>query len=375
MTDEFQEIGHCGGRIYFEQKDNSIQTTIVEDRPVPSVFIALYTLEPGVPVAEIHLGGVGQGWNPPPYPNCIPVFIGSDSEGYYGHHCPRCKAYWRSGPWPNLCPYCHAKARSYLFLSQAQRRYIERYCEVYLDALYAEDGEKFEINMDEIADAAGKDGEKPPFYVSDQSQQYKFNCTSCDEYNDVLGKFVYCSRCGTRNDLRIFEDEIVSEIRHTLRGGGRAENCLRDAVSAFDSFVSQYARQLAGLVPMTEERKNRLLKQTFHKLEEVRETFKSWFDIDVFAGMKKEESRSAAVMFYRRHIYEHNAHQVTQRYLDDSRDNTVRLGQTIRETDEGIHNFLGLLIKMARNLHRGFHELIPPLTKPIDDFERKRSSE
>ena len=35
----------------------------------------------------------------------------------------------------------------------------------------------------------GKQGEKPAFYVSEQSQQRKFTCVACEEFNDVLGRF------------------------------------------------------------------------------------------------------------------------------------------------------------------------------------------
>ena len=49
---------------------------------------------------------------------------------HFGHNCPSCRAYWRSGPWPNVCPYCRARASGYQFLSEAQRTYVRHYCEV-----------------------------------------------------------------------------------------------------------------------------------------------------------------------------------------------------------------------------------------------------
>ena len=122
---------------------------------------------------------------------------------------------------------------------------------------------------------------------------------------------------------------------------------------------------------MTERRKNRLLKQRFHKLEELRETFRNWFDIDICAGMKEDECGSVTTMFYRRHVYEHNGGEVDQKYLDDSGDTSVILKQHIHETQQDAHALLSSLVKMANNVHDAFHQLIPPIPEPIKIFDDK----
>lgn len=378
MSGDFEEIGHSGGEIAFEISTNEqgqrrYQISFSSSRPVPTVMIAIYALPQGLPVGMINLGGIGQAWNPPPFPDSLPVFIASDSQGKFGHLCPRCKGYWRSGPWPNICPYCGSEASGDQFLSEAQLRYVRRYCDVLLDALSSEQDGKVVIDMNAVADAVGKDGEKPAFYVSEQSQQNKFTCAFCEEFNDILGRFGYCSHCGTRNDLTIFEAHVVPSIREHLKSGHSPEGCVRDGVAAFDSFIAQYAKQLAEHVPMTERRKNRLLKQRFHNLQEMREAFKSWFDIDMCAGMKEDECRFVAVMFYRRHVYEHNGGEVDQKYLDDSGDSSVILKQHIHQTQEDAHALLNSLLKMARNVHADFHQLFQPIPGPIKAFEDKRA--
>ncbi len=60
MANEFEEIGHSGGKITFRIKtDNkghcSYQIDFVHARPVPVVLIAVYALPQGVPVGEIQL--------------------------------------------------------------------------------------------------------------------------------------------------------------------------------------------------------------------------------------------------------------------------------------------------------------------------------
>ena len=228
------------------------------------------------------------------------------------------------------------------------------------------------IDMDAVADAVGK-GEKPAFYVSEQAQQRKFTCGACDEFNDILGRFGYCSACGTRNDLAVYDGETVPTIRMRLNAGDAPEDCVRDAVASFDSFIAQFAKQLAELVPLTTRRKNRLLTQRFHNLQEVRETFKNWFDMDVYVGMKEDECAFVSLMFHRRHVYEHNGGEVDQKYLDASGDTGVRLKQHIHETLQDAHRLLGSLSKMARNVHGAFHELFPPIPEPIKAFEDKKA--
>ncbi|MFC1537053.1 hypothetical protein ACFL48_04500, partial [Pseudomonadota bacterium] len=224
MTKEFEEIAHSGGKITFNIKTDeeghiSYQVGISSSRPVPTSLIAVYALPQGVPVGPIHLGGIGQPWNPPPFSGCYPVLVASDSEGQFGHNCPQCKAYWRSGPWPNICPSCAIRAKGYQFLSAAQLRYVHHYCEVLDGALDSGDDTEVVIDMDRVADAVGAESDKPSFYVSEQSQQKKFSCKSCGEFNDILGRFGYCSLCGTRNDLADFEDHTVPSIRERLNIG------------------------------------------------------------------------------------------------------------------------------------------------------------
>jgi hypothetical protein len=124
---------------------------------------------------------------------------------------------------------------------------------------------------------------------------------------------------------------------------------------------------------MSKRRLNRLTKQRFHDLTDVHGLSRDWFDIDVCDGMSEADKQFVARMFLRRHLYEHNGGEVDQQYLDASGDNTVRLKQHIRETREYAHRLIGLVHKIATNLHDGFHELVPPLEGPIEAFAEKKA--
>ena len=79
-------------------------------------------------------------------------------------------------------------------------------------------------------------------------------------------------------------------------------------------------------------------------------------------------------MFHRRHVYEHNAGEVDQKYLDDSRDTTVQLKQHIHETRKDVHDLLGFLAQMFWNLHSGFHEILPPPRRADTSLRRKKGA-
>ena len=318
------------------------------------------------------MGGIGTPWNPPPVPGCFSVFIGSDSHGKFGHQCYACNGYWRGEAIPTLCPYCAARGESHMFLSQAQRRYVAQYCEQ-LNATLDEDQDgEYVIDMDAVADATGKDGKKPPFYYTEESQQERFNCLACGAFNDIIGKFCYCSSCGTRNDLHVLETVTLPILRQRVNTGGVYEACVSDTVGAFDTFVAQYVRQLTRRVPLRPARKGRLDRMRFHNLHNAASEIKSGFDIDILENLKPDDVEFAVLMFHRRHIYEHNGGVADEKYLADSSDNSVRLGQAVRETQSSAHRLIGLVKKMAESLHRGFHDIFSPEAEPITRYAEQK---
>ncbi|WP_130581868.1 hypothetical protein [Bradyrhizobium sp. Leo170] len=84
------------------------------------------------------------------------------------------------------------------------------------------------------------------------------------------------------------------------------------------------------------------------------------------------EIATATRSFQRRHVYEHNGGEVDEKYLRDSGDTSVRLKQSIRETQAGVHEFANLVLPMARNLHRGFHDIYEPAKAAIDRYETEK---
>jgi hypothetical protein len=86
-----------------------------------------------------------------------------------------------------------------------------------------------------------------PVSPAEQSQQHHYTCAACGSADDILGRYGYCSCCGTRNDLQELTQtikEIEGKTRDRLAAKEPLEAAVPDAVSAFDSTARQYAKQL-----------------------------------------------------------------------------------------------------------------------------------
>lgn len=369
---EFQEIGHSGGTVTFSVKviDGRLayQAGWSHSRPNAAALFAVYALPQGIVLDDIALGGIGSPWNAPPVPGCFPVFVSSDSSGMFGAECPVCHGYWRSRHSSLVCPYCAFQSRGrFQFLTQAQRKYAEHYCSTLSGALESGEPGEYVIDMDAVADAAGKDSPKPAFYYAEEQQQNLFTCRACDGTTDVLGTYAYCSLCATRNDLQELEERVRS-IRERANTGGPYEACVRDAVAAFDSVASQYAKHLMTRVPLTRGRLTQLQGARYHNLGPAAEAFKRIFDIDILERLDEADRAFATRAFHRRHVYEHKGGEADEKYIADSGDD-VRPKQALRETQESANRTASLVVKMATNLHRGFHELFPPIQEPIKSHQ------
>lgn len=358
MNTDFREIGHCGGKLRIEVQVNedggraySVGYSI--SSAGPAAFFMIYALPQGIPVATIPTLGMGQQMPAPPTPGCFPLIIASDSEGRFGHRCERCGKYWRSSgapsAWPLTCPYCGLRAPTHAFRTLGQRAYVLAFCELIESAVNA--GESATIDMDALADKVGKDTEKPRFYYSEVSQQNQFTCGACDAWNDVLGRYAYCSSCGTRNDVAELE-AAIDRIRTQMNGGGAPEACVKDVVSAFDTAARKMVDELVRRVPMTTARRNRLKDKRFHDLRPRAADLKELFGIDVFDDFQANDLDFTVMMFCRRHVYEHSGGEVDEKYIRESGDASVRPKQMLRETQENAHRLAGLVTKMVRTFHR-----------------------
>lgn len=376
MANEFEEITHSGGIIELtlhvdDLGNKGISFGWRNSRPVPMALIGYYVLHPGVVIESLPFGGIGAPFPEPSIPGCIPMLMGSDSEGMFGHNCPHCSGYWRSEHAPNFCPYCGTSAGSEQFLSEAQRHYAAYYCEKWSEAVSQIESGTIEINLDEVADATIGKVEKPAFYISDERQQTQLKCTSCGEFNDILGRFGHCSSCFTRNDLIIFEREVVAPARECLSKGESAERPLKDLVSGFEVLVKSYLKALSNHVPLTPERRGKANQDNYSPNTSYR-VFLDVFGIDIRKGIAAEQVELHSLLHARRHVFEHNGGVVDQKYLDQTGDESVKLLQKITQAAPQIFELANVLLKSAENIHAGFHSIFPAKQELIEYYRKRQ---
>ena len=370
---EFEEIAHCGGQVTITvsttgDTGRALQFGVRHSRPTAAAWCTMWVLPQGIPVGMIEVRGMGVPWNPAPVPGCIPVFLASDRTGQFGHRCPSCRGYWRGNAvpatWPMTCPYCGSRAPTHELLTNGQRRYVLEYCRLADQAVQSPDG-TYMLDMDQVADAAGSIGTKPRFFYAEESQQNSFKCGACSASNDILGRYGYCSNCGTHNGLAELQKD-VERIKARLATTGDYESCLRETVGAFDSMARQLAKQLAHRVPMTLRRRKEWKRRLFHSFVDVRDGLRTIFDIDLSKGVPAPDEAFVTLMFHRRHVYEHNGGEADEKYLTDSGDTSVRPKQLLRESRASVERLCALLPTIASNFVDGFHSIFPPEEKPIE---------
>lgn len=243
------------------------------------------------------------------------------------------------------------------------------YCAVVNSGRKKGDADQLITDMDKVADAIA-DTVKPSFFYLEERQQNLFRCEECGDVNDVLGIYAYCGLCGTRNDLQELK-KTINGRRDRINAGGPYESFVKESVAAFDSLAAQYAKQLLARIPLTPARKNTLRNMLFHNLKLVPRLFLNMFDINILRGINAQDISFSELMFFRRHVYEHNGGEVDANYIKNSGD-SVRLKQKLQETQESAHRIAGLVVRFAENLHAGFHEIFPPLADPIKSHKERK---
>lgn len=378
MNRDFREIAHCGGQITLttkagERGERLLSVGVRHSTPTPAAWFGVYLqMSSATIVGVVPFGGLADA----PTGNTdglLPVFVGADSEGRFGHRCPRCRGYWRSSGFfvgPMTCPYCAVRVPPHGFLSERQQAFIQRVYELATNALEAPEVGERVIDLDAAADATEGQGTAADFYA-EKAMQTEFVCKECRTWNDVLGRFAYCSACGTRSEMQDMEAK-VGAIRERINREQEWPDRVRDLVGLFDSASSQYVKEMLRRVALLAARRALLEGKTMHGLKKRRDDLQVVFGIDLFKGLDQKDIEFAVMMFERRHVYEHNGGEVDQAYLDKSGDTSVQLKQLIRETPENAMRLADVVLKLTRNLHAGFMEMFPPAPRAIEIEQDRR---
>ncbi len=96
---------------------------------------------------------------------------------------------------------------------------------------------------------------------------------------------------------------------------------------------------------------------SFQNICNANDRFKEWYAFEILAGFSEDEAGFIHIMFNRRHLVMHNESRVDQKYLDDTKDTTVVLNQTIRVQSQEINRLIELIRRAVNNLIDGYDSI------------------
>lgn len=383
MREDFKEVAHTGGKVTFEvncDKNGQItyQIGYSHINPTPMTLAAIHVHQDGFACGNIKLGGIGTPSTPSPLPNCIMVMLASDSQGKFGHECPKCNKHFRTdnipANHPLTCPYCGLRTDSFRFLTPSQNDYIRHYLDTFLvgmKSIKRNSSKNIEINMDKVADNTTI-GSNKDFYYTSITQQTEFNCSQCNSYNDIRGRYGYCTACGSRNNVQVLKQTFGDISKKLKENTTTPSDALKKSISEFDSSARDYLQQITQRIPMKRKRKKELKRLLFHNLDTFDKVMSEALCINLLQDLTSKRD-FISKMFNRRHVFEHRGGVADDKYISNSSDNEIEEGSLIRETEKNVQILLGNLIQMAETLDKDFNEIFPLEQGPIDIEKDRRS--
>lgn len=358
--DDFEEIGHSGGKIEIIVHGNgyNLRYNHCSMNASACFFVSADLGNQSLSyLPAINLFSVGDETED----KGIPIPIISDKEGFFGRKCPNCDEYFRmnSVGEDNYCPYCGYHDSSLGFMTDNQRQYIESYLKKFFEAMIKKISGT--IDLDSIID--GLTENKAGFVYNEQRQQTQFECGNCSVVMDILGEYGYCPGCGKRNTLKIFirniehlEDRVnnprYDESQREKREREWSE-IVKSCVSDFEAFCNDLNAELLKN-QMTPIQRRDIGAISFQNINNAREVLKRYFAIDLFDGLSLGDEDFLNKMFNKRHILTHKSGIVDQEYIKNTNDNSVRSGQKIRIRSNEVKRLIELILRISNNFFMGF---------------------
>lgn len=330
---DFEEIGHTGGKIEIKIEGTNAQFTIKHSN---------------CSACRIESISIPFGDKP------LPVFIVSDKEGFFGAKCQECNTYFRTSRFNSntTCPYCGLQGPFLAFLTENQKKYIEAYVNKFLKLFQS--GKSGEIDFDALIE---KLDNNTGFVYSDERQQTVFQCTKCQNRNDIIGIYGYCSECGYRNNLDIFNEKLAIEMNRVINPKyDKSERQLREkewqevmksSISAFEGFARDVHKELLKL-PLHPNQRKAISNISFQRILDARDALLNIYKYDIFGEITNEDITFINKSFNKRHLFTHNEGLVDEDYIKKTGDMSVKVGQLVRVGSNEVKRLIELLESIGK---------------------------
>ncbi len=350
IAKEFEEISHTGGKVTFSDGHTKYEHCNPHN-------IIMYEI--AISLNGIFLGRASLNNNAPcklPLPYFV-VMMASDKEGFFGYLCNECKKYFRGKMLGEsiFCPYCLHIANEIDFLTSNQLAYIGLYVSKLFE--HHATGEKIVLDLDEIVSNLDQNIIKLNAY--EERQQQVIICEKCKAKFDVIGVYVSCPRCAFRNNSSNFFKNMKEKFSQIDLLGQDLNGILNRVVEDYAGVGSDIKNVLERIVPLTGLNKKKAKKIDFQKIITTSKFLFEVYGLKLFSDTDEHEGNKEflSLMLQKRHIIAHNSSVVDQKYLDETKDSSVRLGQVIKVEAQELKKFINLLQKETKSFFEQFETL------------------
>ena len=302
----------------------------------------------------------------------VSVPIPLDDEGMLGRSCPAdgCSRYFKIKPGTGLdtdlchCPYCGQAADASAFATEEQVQYaINRAAEQILQpimrkftqdimSLNTRQRGPFQIRFDVRYRPA------PQYSYIERQLETRVICDQCTLEFAVYGVFASCPDCERLNALTTCS-KSVENARKRVRLAGSPEldpelraafprDALRDVVGAFDSYGKALRAKYADRV------RPKAKPNLFQDLDALDAELLAAGLTTIDAILSAHEATSLRWFFQARHVYEHNAGVVDDRFISRVPEAASIRGQLLPLPEADLLSGIDAVDKLAQAMDRIF---------------------
>lgn len=314
----------------------------------------------------------------------IPIEFTSDEKGYYDRQCQNEKCGYifkiHMEDWKEkvsdeqvFCPMCGHTAPSDEWYTHEQIEAIQEIASSYAESYISNELNKMFGKMarstrgNKYVQITYNPGKKISFVnnpIGQRSEwELEITCEECRTRYSVIGSAYFCPCCGHNAIARVFNEsldtvqkmiESIEDIYSTLQrsyGKDKAESMCRsmiegtlgDIVSAFQKYAEEIYRRI---MPTKKVRVNdfQIIGKGSNLFEEATgKGYDSW--------LSRKEIEDINILFQQRHIIEHNNGLIDERYIQNSGDNSYRVGQRVVIRNQDALRLLGYIRKLSDGLN------------------------
>ena len=312
----------------------------------------------------------------------IPIELISDEKGYFDRECPNENCLYtfkiKMQDWKDKvsaeevhCPMCGHIDTSEKWWTQAQLDSASKIASDYVMDMISGELDKIfgrlarSTRGNKFVKITYKPGKRISFSNNPigQSEEWEteIECDKCGTRYSVIGSAYFCPCCGNNSAISVFDEsldsiekmlESLGEMKELLTNSyGRdkaetmsrslLESSLGDIVSAFQKFAECVYKQKGS---------EKVRVNDFQIVEKGRNLFLDATGKGYDEWLTKQEIERMNLLFQRRHIIEHNAGIIDEKYVEKSSDPAYVVGQRIIVRKEDAQELLRIIKKLSMGL-------------------------